>query len=294
MSRQTAVYRGASLAAALQQFTADAQRAASVGYFPTSQSQVEEAGEFVLTVEYERADAPVAAPMAQPLTSTSSTTPTVAVAVDSVAPRGRVSRRTVAIAVVTLVLLGGVAGAAGNQSPKTTGAVLGATPNPTSQQASTPTDAAPTFAAAADPTTEPTPEPTVAATTVPTAKPTAARATAKPATFAQLKAGAKKLSYKDLFRNHARHVGDSVYFKGEVIQVLGDEDAGFEMRVNVTRGSYGFWDDTVYLSYTGSRRVLEDDIIQFVGVSMDLITYESTMGADITIPHILVTRLVID
>ncbi len=40
-----------------------------------------------------------------------------------------------------------------------------------------------------------------------------------------------------------------------------------------------------------SSRVLEDDTITIYGVSEGLITYESTMGGDITIPSISVDKI---
>ena len=63
------------------------------------------------------------------------------------------------------------------------------------------------------------------------------------------------------------------------------------MRVNVTEGSYGIWDDTVmaYYSYDeGESRILEDDIITMYGTFGGLYTYESVLGASITVPLIYV------
>ena len=54
--------------------------------------------------------------------------------------------------------------------------------------------------------------------------------------------------------------------------------------MNVTDNGF-FWDDTIYVHYSGSR-LLEDDIIEFIGTVKGLITYESVLGGNITIPEV--------
>ncbi len=122
------------------------------------------------------------------------------------------------------------------------------------------------------------------------------RPTPKPAaekTFAQAKAAALKVPYKTLFRDSEKYVARSVYFRGKIIQVLDNGDGTYDLRVNVTKGDYGIWNDTAYLLYTG-KRVLEDDIVQIVGTYLGPVTYTSSMNVPITIPQISVDRLVIE
>ena len=76
-------------------------------------------------------------------------------------------------------------------------------------------------------------------------------------------------------------------YTGEVIQVVGGEEDSYNLRANVSRGEYS-WADTVFLYYSGPR-LLEGDIIEFIGVVHELITYESVWGQDITIPAIEIT-----
>ena len=95
---------------------------------------------------------------------------------------------------------------------------------------------------------------------------------------------AKVVGYDDLFRNNEQHVGSNVRFRGEVVQVIHAFGESYQLRVNVTLGEF-FWDDTVYVHYEGPR-LLEDDIINFVGRVDGLITYESIFGARITIPEV--------
>jgi hypothetical protein len=132
----------------------------------------------------------------------------------------------------------------------------------------------------------------LAATPQPTATP-APEANAGPdlasLSLAQLKRRAKKVPYRRLFRNSERFVGDLVYFRGEVIQVLGSPEEGYDLRVNVTKDGFGFWKDTVYLMYDGPR-LLEDDIIEFAGLSAGVVTYESILGGEISIPGIVVLK----
>ena len=141
----------------------------------------------------------------------------------------------------------------------------------------------------AEPTPEPTPDPTPEPTPVPTAEPTPAP-TLAPIGFDEQMAAAENISYEEIFRNSTSHVGKDVAFRGEIIQVLG-EPGGFEFRISVTPSEYGFWDDPVYVLYTGTDRFLVDDVVDFVGMSTDVLTYESTMGGEITIPSMVVDSL---
>jgi len=78
-------------------------------------------------------------------------------------------------------------------------------------------------------------------------------------------------------------MGDYIYYTGEVIQVMDST-----LRVNVTQGSYGYWDDTVlvYNLDPDSPKILEDDIIIFWGSVYGEESYESILGATITLPAI--------
>lgn len=134
----------------------------------------------------------------------------------------------------------------------------------------------------ASPTDEPTEEPTERPTPEPTATPPP-----QPASFEEQLAAAENIGYEELFRNSADHFAKDIAFRGQVLQVIG-EPGGFEMRIAVTPGDYGFWDDPVYVFYEGSERFLEDDIVDFVGLYADVVTYESTSSGPVTIPSMLV------
>lgn len=97
------------------------------------------------------------------------------------------------------------------------------------------------------------------------------------------------IGYKDLARNPKDYVGKKIKFKGKVIQVMeGDGKVQIRLAVN------GDYDNILYGVYDSSivsSRVLEDDYITVMGVSSDLLTYESTMGGQITIPSMLVEKI---
>lgn len=98
----------------------------------------------------------------------------------------------------------------------------------------------------------------------------------------------KQIAYKELARNPDSYVGTNVIFTGQVIQVQEDGNL-VNLRVNVTKNDYGY-EDTVLIQYDKSiisGRVLDDDVITFSGMSMGLLTYETIMGAEMTIPQVL-------
>lgn len=100
------------------------------------------------------------------------------------------------------------------------------------------------------------------------------------------KASCQDIAYDELARNPDSYIGQCVKYTGEIIQVIEDGTTA-TYRINVTQGDYGLWDDTVLVYYRfsdGQSRFLEDDIVTFYGMSGGLRTYESTMGASITVP----------
>lgn len=126
-----------------------------------------------------------------------------------------------------------------------------------------------------------TPEPTPLPTPEPTPEPTI-----NPATY---KKSCVKLDYNTYARNPDKYGEKNVYFTGTVVQVI--EDGSYiEMRVAVNDD----YDKMIYVSYllTGDR-ILEDDTVTIYGTTKGLITYESTMGGNITIPFIVAMYITI-
>ena len=62
-----------------------------------------------------------------------------------------------------------------------------------------------------------------------------------------------------------------------------------DLRINVTKGEYGLWDDTILATLElseNSDKILEDDIITIWGKCEGDYTYESVLGSNITLPLI--------
>ena len=66
------------------------------------------------------------------------------------------------------------------------------------------------------------------------------------------------MTYEELFRNAESHIGASVYFRGEIIQVLG-EPGNWEYRINVTPTSlrlHGYGSTSRTAGWTDSSRTM--------------------------------------
>ena len=97
------------------------------------------------------------------------------------------------------------------------------------------------------------------------------------------------ITYSQLARTPDDYKGKKVKFKGKVIQVMeGDGEVQIRLAVggNYDNVIYGVYDSSIVTS-----RVLEDDYITIMGLSAGLLTYESTMGGNITIPYMLIEKI---
>ncbi|WP_019912439.1 hypothetical protein [Paenibacillus sp. HW567] len=105
----------------------------------------------------------------------------------------------------------------------------------------------------------------------------------------QFKQESQVYPYKELARNPDQYMDQKVLFSGEVVQVIeSSKGKGVQYRINVTKGEYGY-EDTVLVTYErndGESRILEEDLVSVWAYSKGLITYESTIGGNITIPKL--------
>ncbi len=95
----------------------------------------------------------------------------------------------------------------------------------------------------------------------------------------------KTYSYNTIARDPDKYKYKYAKFTGKVVQVMEDGDE-YTLRVNVTKTRWGY-DDTILVLYTRKdkeSRLLEDDIITLYGILGGTYTYESIMGASITVP----------
>ncbi|MFA5644694.1 MAG: hypothetical protein WC928_04210 [Patescibacteria group bacterium] len=104
---------------------------------------------------------------------------------------------------------------------------------------------------------------------------------------ANLKATAEQMSYETLYRNIKENTGKSIYSQGEVIQIM--QDSQPQMRVNITKSEYSFWQDTVLVVDLHPElhpKILEKDIINFWGTVTGETSYQSVLGATVSLPAI--------
>lgn len=105
----------------------------------------------------------------------------------------------------------------------------------------------------------------------------------------EFKDACKKYTFKEVARNPDKYKGKKMKFTGEVIQVSEGWYNSVDIRLNVTKNEYGWYEDTIYGTYTykeGEGKILEDDIVTIYGTCDGDYTYTSIMGASVTLPKI--------
>lgn len=101
-----------------------------------------------------------------------------------------------------------------------------------------------------------------------------------------------EIGYNDLARNPDSYKGEKIKGSGTVIQVI-ESDSEIQLRIAIG----GDYDHVILVGYDPSivtSRILEDDNVTYYGTSMGTITYESTMGGDITVPAAYLDKIVIN
>ncbi|WP_088034840.1 toxin regulator [Evansella clarkii] len=97
------------------------------------------------------------------------------------------------------------------------------------------------------------------------------------------------ITYDQLARTPDDYMYEKVKFSGKVIQVIeGEGETQIRFAVNDN------YDTVLFAQYNASiveSRVLEDDKITIYGTSVGLITYETTLGANKSIPAVLIERI---
>jgi hypothetical protein len=105
-----------------------------------------------------------------------------------------------------------------------------------------------------------------------------------------IKARAIDLSYEAIARTPAAYTRQIVTFQGKVIQAAQD-GVSYALRVNVTRGKYDSWTDTIWVDYRAASqaepRILEGDIVQLWGEFVGIKSYKAIFGQTISIPQVI-------
>lgn len=100
-----------------------------------------------------------------------------------------------------------------------------------------------------------------------------------------------EITYDQLARTPDDYMGKNITFAGKVLQVMEDSSSKQTQLRIATSDDY---DKVMLVGYDSSilkSRVLEDDEIRFYGTSIGLVTYQSTMGGNITIPAAIVEHI---
>lgn len=99
----------------------------------------------------------------------------------------------------------------------------------------------------------------------------------------------EKLDYTAVARDPYAYKGDLITFQGKILQVMENgKDVVFRI------SSKGNYDNVVYCTYTAPSyysRFLEDDRVTVYGVCTGVYTYETVMGASVTIPSCRIDRI---
>lgn len=103
------------------------------------------------------------------------------------------------------------------------------------------------------------------------------------------KKGCKNYSYKDVLRNPNEYEGKNAYWVGEIFQVVDKSDIYSTFLVNVNCKSYQYLDgyscsDTIFVTYTGDKSFIEDDMVKMWGTMKGTYTYTTVLGASVTVP----------
>ncbi|NMD72282.1 hypothetical protein HHO41_18590 [Bacillus sp. DNRA2] len=97
------------------------------------------------------------------------------------------------------------------------------------------------------------------------------------------------ITYDQLARTPDDFEGKKAKFTGTVVQVI-EGDGETQLRIAVDDN----YDTILFVAYDSeitSSRVLDNDTVTVKGVSQGLITYQSTMGGEISIPSMLVKQI---
>jgi PKD repeat protein len=98
------------------------------------------------------------------------------------------------------------------------------------------------------------------------------------------KKSCENVKYGDLLRNPDDYLSKPIHVKGKIVQFLSNEEFHF----NITRGSYGYWDDRAWLVLNNppEENIIEDDIVEVWGFGGGNQEYETAIGGTNTIPVI--------
>jgi hypothetical protein len=105
-------------------------------------------------------------------------------------------------------------------------------------------------------------------------------------TISEIKSKAITIPYDDLMRYNERYVGDIVYYRGKIMQIVNSYGDNYTIRLATKQSEYlGYSDNIIWVNYKGER-LLEKDIIDVWGKVKGLQDYSALFGNQITIPAV--------
>ena len=107
-------------------------------------------------------------------------------------------------------------------------------------------------------------------------------------TFEPIKATARTIDYRELFRNSERYNSQNFYSPGTIVHVVENWGDSFDLRVDV--GEFPESEVVNLKDYEGEL-LLEDDEIEFVGQADGLERYTAIIGNQVTIPELKALRV---
>lgn len=91
--------------------------------------------------------------------------------------------------------------------------------------------------------------------------------------------------FANLNKNPDSYAGTRCQYRGKVVQCM--ESGGMtDIRMDITPMGYGYWTDTIYVTYAGTTPAVEDNIIIVYGTVKGSYTYTSQANYEITLPCI--------
>ena len=95
----------------------------------------------------------------------------------------------------------------------------------------------------------------------------------------------QSFNYKEYSRHPENYLLQKFKLSGKVLQVLGSRKDGYQIRL-ATSGSYN---DVVYIfiEHDPGFAILEDDKLNVYAVAYETVTYETVLGASVTLPAFL-------
>ncbi len=94
------------------------------------------------------------------------------------------------------------------------------------------------------------------------------------------------VSYDDLMRHWDRHPDAVVNYRGRILEVFAtNDDTRFRLAVTYDEA----WQDEIFLRLKQTEAgISKGDVISFVGRVNGLVTYQSVLGRELTIPDITI------